>query len=359
MTPAAARQDMERPSRPMLSDFGGFPPREPDVLHRVSELAELQRIAADCSAQRRPMRARCFAHSMNGMAVPRPGETLIDLSGIRHIAWDGGASITAGAGLSVWEVDQYVRRFGWKLPMVNDGGAGAPSVGGFVSAGGIGQGAMYFGGFWETVGKLTLVTADGQVRRLGRDDALFPWLFGSLGTLGLVYEASLDLVPIGAARPKRVPDVATMPAGREAVWPAHMWLTLFVSEKQRSQAMADLSALAGAHPDVWDDRGAYEYFMLRRAFSPPLVYGGDGDFVALGIWGDQTPDDHDRSRYQAMEAEFQAMVETNGYRRYFQTELIRTRRTLDRYVGGACAARYAVIKAELDPDGLLNAFMQP
>lgn len=343
----------------MLSDFGGFPAGRPYTLCRVSDLAQLSRNVGDCATLGLPMRTRCFAHSMNGMAVPRREEVLFDLAGVRHVTWNGRGLITVGAGLAVWELDQYVRQFGWKLPVVNDGGASASSVGGFIAAGGIGEGCMFYGGFWETVNALVIVTAAGEVRRIGRKDPMFPWVFGALGGLGVVYEAVIRLVPVSSARPRAVPDVASLPEGPRASWPAHLWLTLFVTEDQRNDALEFLDDLADNNPGVWRRRSAYEYFLQYGRFNPPLVFGSGSDFLALGVWGDRAEQDPDLSGYLAMEAEFQSVVEARGWRRYYQSELIRDRRPLERYVGVDCAAGFREVKQACDPAGLFNAFMPP
>ena len=65
------------------------------------------------------------------------------------------------------------------------------------------------------------------------------------------------------------------------------------------------------------------------------------------------------SGYLAMEAEFQSVVEARGWRRYYQSELIRDRRPLERYVGVECATAFRQVKDACDPAGLFNAFMAP
>jgi hypothetical protein len=261
--------------------------------------------------------------------------------------------ITAGAGLSIWELDHYVRRFGWKLPVVNDGGAEAPSIGGFLAAGGIGESTLFYGGFWESVRSVTLVTGDGRSRVVGRRGSIFRWLFGSMGTLGIVYEVTLDLVPIGSARPVPVSNVASLRQKRPASWPAHLWLTLFVRERQREQAIERLNRLVVRHPKAWKPRQMYEYHLPHRRFSPPLLFAGRANFVAVGIWGDRI-DGSDLTNYLALEADFQMLTEQTGFRRYFQTELIRKDRSLECYVGRTCAANYRSIKKVCDPKALLN-----
>lgn len=343
----------------MYSDFSDFPPARPHATHRIKDLEALRAVVADCAAQRRAMRTRAFGHSMNGMAVPRRDETLIDLTGVRHAVRNGRGSITAGAGLGVWELDQHLRRFGWKLPVINDGGASAPSIGGFIAAGGIGEGGMLHGGFWETVSRVVMVTPAGGVRVVDREDPLFPWLFGSLGALGVVFEATIDLVPASASRPRGVEDAPAVAETALTDWPSQLWLSLFVSSSDREDAIAVLRGLSEAHPDVWRPRSTYEYFLKRRRFTPPLLFSAETDFIALGVWGDRADQDPDLRHYLAMEAEFQAIIESRGWRRYFQSELIRDPRPLARYVGLDCAAAFDKVKATCDPAGLLNGFMTP
>jgi hypothetical protein len=132
---------------------------------------------------------------------------------------------------------------------------------------------------------------------------------------------------------------------------------MFVPVERRDEGVERLAALVAAHPAAWDPQSPYEYYLTRRSFNPPLVLGDeDGDFVALGVWGNRLGGG-DLGPYLAMEADFQAMIEHRGFRRYFQSELIRRRRPLERYVGAACAERFRALKVTLDPHGLLNAFM--
>ncbi len=341
----------------MLSDFGGYPPGDPAEQCYVEGLDQLQSVVARCFEHARRMRVRCFAHSMNGMSVPTTDETLLDLRGVRHVRWQGEGVIAAGAGLSVWELDQYVRQFGWKLPVINDGGAEAPSIGGFVAAGGIGEGTVFYGGFWETVREITLVTANGLTHRVGDNDAIFPWLFGSMGTLGIVYEATLNLVLAGEEAGLAVPSTASLPRSTAAQWPDHLWLTLFVAARDRERGLDSLRQLIGRHPRAWQPNQMYEYYLLHRRFNPPLLFEPEGDFVALGIWGDRLGDDADQHSYLGLEADFQTLVTERGFRRYFQSEMIRMSRPLESYVGRECAERYAAVKQAADPRGLLNAFM--
>ncbi len=338
-----------------LSDFGGFPPGEPAETHRPDSLEALCAVMAGCAAKRRPVRTRGNGHSMNGMAVPCANEALVDLGRLRHLSWRGDGRLAAGAGVSVWELDRHVREFGWKLGVVNDGQAEAPTIGGFVAAGGFGADALFHGGFWNTVCELTVVDGVGQTRRLTPEDPAFRWQFGALGGLGVVCEAVLELVALDDPRP--VQSVDDLPRGEPAAWPPHLWLTIFAPPQRSEEASERLQALISAHPGAWRPLEPYEYFLTAHGANPPLLLPGEGDYVALGAWGDRGEDDEGLARYLALEEAFQAVIQEAGLRRYFQSELIRSRRPLAAYVGPACAAAYAAMQAQLDPLGLLNRFM--
>lgn len=350
--------DQEHP-RPALhgdwTDFGGLHVGAPSEVHRIQECAQLQQLVRCCADEGRKIRARCFAHSMNGAAVPRPGEVLVDFLPARHVMWTGEGQVTVGAGLAVWELDQYVRRFGWKLPVVNDGGAAASSIGGFISAGGIGRDCLFYGGFWETVLSLTVVSATGDKFEVERDHPLFPWIFGSMGSLGLIFEASIELVPASDAPTKRVADALALAMADRPVWPDHLWLTLFVPPSDREAAAVALSLLAGNHQSAWTPHSDYEYFILHRRMNPPMVYGLEEDFIAIGMWGDRAPSDPDLGAYLALELDFHELASARGWRRYFQSELIAERRPLAAYIGPDAARRYATLKQEWDPRSLLNS----
>lgn len=339
-----------------FSDFGGYPSSQPESSLRVRGLDDLRSIVLECVAQGKRMRTRCFGHSMNGMSVPSPDETLLDMSGLRTVRWRGAGVIGAGAGVSVWELDQYVRQFGWKLPVVNDGGGEASSVGGFAAAGGIGQGAMFYGGFWESVSEISMIAGNGSLLSLDRDDPRFRWVFGSMGTLGAMYEIAIQLVPLSQRRPKRVADVAELPPAPAKRWPPHLWLTWLVPEGQQLEASTQLTELMARHSEAWHARGLYEYYLAHRRLNPPLLLSGDDSHVAIGVWGDRLAGDSSLAGYFALEQEFQALTVACGFRRYFQTELIWKPRNLEQYVGRRCAEEFGALKDQLNPRDLLNSF---
>ena len=106
------------------------------------------------------------------------------------------AAVTAGAGIPIALLNEFImKESDYALPVANGGGIG-PSIGGFFSAGGISYTSEKYGGFWNHVLEVTLVIGNGKIIHVKPDNEIFPWIFGSMGQLGIITEAKLALVPV-------------------------------------------------------------------------------------------------------------------------------------------------------------------
>lgn len=166
-------------------------PRTPQELVAVVRLAVELRL---------PLRTRGAGHALNGSALPLRGELVISTRELDQIVAGPGETIRAGAGSVLWTVDAAARARGRAIPVLNAGQAG-PTAGGFIAAGGFGAGSAAAGGFWENVVQVAVVDGRGALARVTRDSPLFPWLFGAMGQLGIVVEATLQTVPSASAPP--------------------------------------------------------------------------------------------------------------------------------------------------------------
>ena len=78
---------------------------------------------------------------------------------------------------------------GFKLPIYPGGCQGntSPTVGGFISGGGISFNNSYkYGGFWENVLEITIINGYGEKKIYNHNDEIFPWLFANYGQLGVI-----------------------------------------------------------------------------------------------------------------------------------------------------------------------------
>jgi len=265
----------------------------------------------------------------------------------------------------LWVLQHLLRSRGFDLPVLNDGYPG-PSVGGFLAAGGFGPRSAQHGGYWDNVLEVLLVDGAGRPRRVAADDALFPWLFGAMGQLGVVLEARLAIVPLDATRP------APYPAGLSLAAPALdspevppeytaaenerlFWFTLFAPDERVLGAIADLAALERRHAGALRFQQRYHYPIRHRGRIAPLVYPQAKDITATGAWGwlgDASP--QGAARLLEFDRDFMEVAHARPWtRRYVQSELASGPETYARCLG-ASYSPFEKLKKELDPRHLLN-----
>jgi FAD/FMN-containing dehydrogenase len=337
-----------------VSDYGEFHRSCGDYLeYRPANLSELQDAVLDANRRGLPIRTRGNGHSMNGTAVPHAGELLLRTAGLDRYCFEAAGTITVGAGAAVWDVHKLVGKFGYDLMVYNDGDAAAPSVGGYVAAAGFGIASRKYGGFWETVVALTLVSGDGGCMTVRPGDALFPWLFGSMGQLGIVAEATLRLVPLEASEPVYPEGCRGRIVATRHEWEKLAWYTVFASGSRWTTVIQELASIGRRYAPGWSPRPPYAYALPFRTFTPPLLHPGREDLVAVGIWGDAPPRGFDPDRLGELDRAITAWLRENpDCRRYAQTELLLEDFDYRSHFGPSLA-RFAELKHHLDPGRLL------
>lgn len=308
-----------------------------------------------------PLRVRAQGHSLNGSTLPAAGELVLATRNLRQVRFEASGSVTAGAGVVLWILQHFLRRRGFDLPVVNDGYPG-PSVGGYLAAGGFGPRSAEHGGFWDNVLEIRLVDGRGQLLCMNSDHETFPWLFGSMGQLGVVMEARLAITgsaPYPAGTAFSVPELAPPKIPAEyAVGEDEslFWFTLFVPDERLGEAHADLKALERRHSGALRFQERYNYPIRSRGLMPPLVYPEARAITATGAWG--WLNDKSRTgdkRLLEFDADFLQLAESKAwFRRYVQSELARGPETYARCFGAQTYAGLRERKSELDPRSLLN-----
>ena len=157
-------------------------------LHRPASVEQLQELVAGSDQ----VRALGSGHSFNTVA-DTTGEqiSIVDLPKVIEVD-SGAATVTVSAGLRYGEITGLLDDHGSALP--NLGSLPHISIAGACATGthGSGNGNQVLA---NQVSAMKLVTADGTVRSVTRGDADFAGAVLSLGSLGIVTELTLDLVP--------------------------------------------------------------------------------------------------------------------------------------------------------------------
>ncbi|MFJ9540448.1 FAD-binding oxidoreductase [Streptomyces sp. NPDC101225] len=131
-----------------------------------------------------------------GDAAQNAGGAVLDMTGldrIHAIDADGG-TVLCDAGVSLHRLTEVLLPLGWFVPVVP--GTRQVTVGGAIGADVHGQNQHVAGTFSRHVLSLELLTADGEIRAVGRGTPLFDATTGGLGLTGVVLTATVRLLPV-------------------------------------------------------------------------------------------------------------------------------------------------------------------
>lgn len=162
-------------------------------IERPSSVAELRDVLAAARAEGLTVRPLGSGHSFN--TIGDTGGVLVDTSRLPatvELLDEGSAAVRAGGGIRYGELAPQLHARGYALSNL----ASLPhiSVAGAVATGTHGSGDR-IGSLASTVRAVTILTADGELRRLARGDDGFDGAVVSLGALGVVTELELDVEP--------------------------------------------------------------------------------------------------------------------------------------------------------------------
>jgi xylitol oxidase len=227
-----------------LTNWAGNVHYTADQVWRPSSLPELQTLVANSSR----IRVLGTGHSFNTIADTDGILVSVDVLELPTTLDPAAATVTVGGGVRYTELCQWLHQRGWAVH--NLGSLPHISVAGAVATGTHGSGNRN-GSLATAVAAIEMVTADGELVRLGRvtDGDRFHGAVVALGALGVVATVTLDIVP-----------AYTM---RQRVYTGMPWTTV-------AQRLDDVFA-SGYSVSVftdWDDAEHTQVWVKRRADDP-------------------------------------------------------------------------------------------
>ncbi len=183
----------------------------PDAVVKPSDAAQVGRVLSYCSAKSIPATPRGGGSSGLFGAVPKKGGVVLDLRGLsRVINIDRDAQrVTAGAGVTWWELDKAVRSAGLTLKSYPSSALSA-TVGGWIMGSGLGIGSLAHGGVMAHLVTGEVALPDGSVKSFDKDYGL-EWFCQSEGMLGVLTEVTLSLRKVQEAGSHHLVYFADLP----------------------------------------------------------------------------------------------------------------------------------------------------
>lgn len=355
-----------------ISDIGGVFRSDTGYFeYHPGNIEPIAVVAAYCAKHHIKIRVRGRGHSMNGSSLPRQDELFLVTDRLRKYRYVNDSVVEVEAGASMHAISNWLKQYGYELPVINDGGPG-PSLGGYISAGGISDRSHRFGGFWENVEEITLVDGTGKIRNIAKQDSVFKWLFGSSGQLGIFVKAKLRIIPLKGATQSKLPLKGSIGeewgllsygahTSHNFVYPGEkivFWLNIYAPWNDKDETMEFSHGVRVQNqertilqPDcIWKIKNIH--------FVPPLIYPVSTDLICIGVWGYipvNQGSDEARNYLINMESGFMKQIMADRkYRRYIQTEIVAKDVNYRDYLGPEIYDAFKQLKQTYDPQSILN-----
>jgi glycolate oxidase len=187
---------------------GTFQQRRPDLAVSPASTEEVAAIVKVASQQRVPIIARGASSGLAGGTIPESGGIILNLARMDRIVEidTDNVCVTAQAGVVTLQLQQAVEKAGLFYPP-DPASSRQSTIGGNVATNAGGPRCLKYGVTRDYVIGLTVVLASGEILKLGGKITknasgyqLIQLFVGSEGTLGIVTEVTLKLVPLPRAR---------------------------------------------------------------------------------------------------------------------------------------------------------------
>jgi len=224
-----------------------------------------------------------------GDAAQNAGGAVLDMTGldrIHAIDADGG-TVLCDAGVSLHRLMEVLLPLGWFVPVTP--GTRYVTVGGAIGADIHGKNHHVSGSFARHVLSFELLTADGEIRTVGRGTPLFDATAGAMGLTGVILTATVRLQPVATSMMSvdtaRAADLDDLMARLTATDHHYRYSVAWIDLLARGTSMGRSVLTRGDHAalDSLPPRARRHPLAFRPAQFPPAP-----TFVPEGLLGRTT-----------------------------------------------------------------------
>lgn len=180
----------------LQTDFGEIYYKNPLEIISPKSTNELSRILSKLNKEGKEITIRNTGHSVNGQTLT--SKTQIDLSLLKKLNFDKeNLEVSCGAGNSWNEVFREIEFPNFSLPIFPNNPKQKIQIGGTASVGGVGPYSYKYGGFWNSVLEITLVTMEGEILKCSEKEnsEYFYYALGGFGKIGVISELKIKVIP--------------------------------------------------------------------------------------------------------------------------------------------------------------------
>lgn len=179
------------------TDFGNIYFNAPQSIDFPKDSLQLAKLLKNYHQTGTQVKIRNTGHSVNGQTLTSGVQ--INISRIKKLQLDKVTQeLTCGAGNSWHEVLSYLKQFNLCTPIFPNNPKQQIQIGGTTSVGGVGPYCSKYGGFWNQVTKIQLVSMTGEIIEcsLNKNADYFRFALGGFGRIGVITEITIKTIPL-------------------------------------------------------------------------------------------------------------------------------------------------------------------
>ena len=331
--------------------------KKPDNLDEVIQLVK------DANENKKNLRIRGGGTSFSGISIPKENEVFVDMRNLNHYHFDQVGTIIVDSGIGLNDLKRFLDNEGFKLPVypTNLGllDSITPTIGGFISKGGISPESKEFGGLWENILEITIIDGYGQKKIVNMNDELFPWLFGGYGQFGIIVSAKLkikhidknkDFYPLGK---KGIIEQFKYKIRDQKYFCYH----IFCDKERVEESEKNIRTLISSQFKSDKNKKDFKlntFFVKFHKNNPPLLYRNRSFYCVQGVQYLDDKDEEYKKKIKIIENNFMKLMEDNALYRYPQIEYLDTTTLRDYYMNRRVYDKFLIHKNRLDPNGIFN-----
>ena len=314
---------------------------------------EISQIVRLSIANKYSLIVRGFGHSMNGSSVPKEDEILIRTNYFNSFRILDDSNIEAEAGISVFDLKEEIEKLGYQFPFVNGGGRG-PSLGGFISAGGIQVDPNGNSGSWNFIEEIHFINGKGAHVITKKTDELFSYLFGSMGQFGVITKVKIKLADAHKKTfSKILQKKIIIPYEKDKTIDNKdsflSWIGVFYPEAKNGIAQKEMDALFSEYSDIFTFYRNQEYSFSYKGVFTPLLYPANENFRAYEIQFYTKPSVLKTKRFHDFQTKYSKLVSEKKYKRYAQAEILLPDFSYANHFDSNVFAKFSELKKQHDP----------
>ena len=314
---------------------------------------EISQIVRLSIANKYSLIVRGFGHSMNGSSVPKEDEILIRTNYFNSFRILDDSNIEAEAGISVFDLKEEIEKLGYQFPFVNGGGRG-PSLGGFISAGGIQVDPNGNSGSWNFIEEIHFINGKGAHVITKKTDELFSYLFGSMGQFGVITKVKIKLADAHKKTfSKILQKKIIIPYEKDKTIDNKdsflSWIGVFYPEAKNGIAQKEMDNLFSEYSDIFTFYRNQEYSFSYKGVFTPLLYPANENFRAYEIQFYTKPSVLKTKRFHDFQTKYSKLVSGKNYKRYAQAEILLPDFSYANHFDSNVFAKFSELKKQHDP----------